>query len=194
MSKLGVTPDMAAIIAKRITNAVNGELNAGAAGAESAGANMGSGFVRGLSSKRRAIEATAGDLARVANRAFEAVEQISSPSRKWRWYGNMDGEGLVLGLLDKRQKVAEASARLSLAGNITAPRMDASGILSQANSLSNLRVLPPIGADVNQKIQNVSNTRSSHFTYIVNGPKVPSLREMRQEAERLEQLQRLMEA
>lgn len=74
-----------------------------------AGKNAGKGFLAGLQGQRKAIEKLMIDIAKSMQKAIRAALRIKSPSRVFRYIGEMTGAGLRLGLVNSFASVAKAS-------------------------------------------------------------------------------------
>ena len=80
---------------------------------QSAALQLGNGLVAGIeASKSRAVAAMR-SLASDVNGAFERMNIIASPSKKYRWYGQMIGEGFALGVDDSVFRAEESVRRLT---------------------------------------------------------------------------------
>ncbi|WP_273478659.1 tape measure protein [Ignavigranum ruoffiae] len=82
----------------------------------SAGQDAGQGLVDGLNSMQGAVEAAAAALANAASAAVMSAMIIHSPSRLWRWFGEMDGAGLVKGMDSMKGVVKRTATKLAQAG------------------------------------------------------------------------------
>lgn len=78
-----------------------------------AATQLGNGLVAGITGAQARVAAAMRELARAGNRAFEEENVINSPSKKYRWYGQMVGEGFALGVDDKVFRAEEAVKRLA---------------------------------------------------------------------------------
>ena len=75
------------------------------------------GFIIGLSEKEEELDIKIKIIGEKVKKAIQESQQVESPSKFWRWIGNMDGEGLVRGLEDYRSKVTSAASDLGYAAN-----------------------------------------------------------------------------
>lgn len=93
------------------------KLQEAADAAESAGAAVGDGFVRGMNSRIAAVGAAAVSLARSASQGVTRYLSIRSPSKLMQEYGAFAGEGFAIGLgnRDTIKDVEETAAMLASA-------------------------------------------------------------------------------
>lgn len=89
---------------------------------EALGANLGNALADGLYAALPAVILAATVLSQAAQAATTATNAIHSPSRVYRWFGQMIGQGLALGMADMRPQVANAAA-----GLLGAPSLSPSG-------------------------------------------------------------------
>ncbi len=97
--------------------------SAGASGVEAGGMNsatgrayaghLGDGLVIGLNSQVNRVRAAATRVANAASSAVRGTLQIRSPSRLFRYFGNMTGEGLALGFEDKMERVRSTMLKIT---------------------------------------------------------------------------------
>jgi TP901 family phage tail tape measure protein len=97
-------------VAGEATSTASGTLESGG---RSAGAAMDSGVASGIRASEGQVVSAATDVANAANNAFRSTLQIHSPSRVFRWNGQMIGEGLALGLKDSSKEVAATLMRMT---------------------------------------------------------------------------------
>lgn len=116
------------------------------------------GFLKGLSDKESAIVDKAKEIGRKANEALKAAMDEHSPSKIWRYIGNMGGEGLVKGFEDYMSKVRHAAGDLGETANnslnssiskvldamggddqfVITPSLDLSVLTAQAQSIGSI--------------------------------------------------------
>ncbi|RMB85625.1 hypothetical protein [Streptomyces shenzhenensis] len=78
-----------------------------------AGIRAAQGLVDGLKSQEKAIEKQMKKIAEGMLSTVKKAHQTHSPSRKFRWLGEMDGEGLREGLLASTKRVREAARSMA---------------------------------------------------------------------------------
>ncbi|MDO4547543.1 MAG: tape measure protein, partial [Clostridia bacterium] len=114
--ELGTSTGDAAADAGQVRDAAVAELEQGASGAKTAGANLGQGFADGISSKMGAVVTKAIALAKAAINAIDMTVENASPSKAARRSGKYVGEGFVLGLGDQIKAAQTAGRTLGGAG------------------------------------------------------------------------------
>ena len=101
--------------ASAMQRAANSAINAFKAQASSnalysAGANLIQGAINGINAKKGALIAAARSAGQAAAQAFREANQISSPSKVFRYFGEMDMAGVIKGIQDMQDKVNKAFA------------------------------------------------------------------------------------
>lgn len=81
-------------------------------GSQSAGANTGAGFIKGLSSQRGSIMNYASGLAKAAMNSMRSYLKIKSPSRVAMEIGEYTGEGFSIGMLNTESNIEDSAADL----------------------------------------------------------------------------------
>ena len=92
--------------------------------AQSAGRNMGQGFLNGLNSMSGSIIGRARSIANQAASAMRSALKIHSPSRVTAKIGQYTGQGLEQGMLAERDAITRASRRLADSAIPNMPGMD----------------------------------------------------------------------
>ena len=87
---------------KGLTNDIGRDLKSGMANVagtmDDTGLNIGLGLARGITSAKGAVIAAAKEMARSTRATVENELRISSPSKVFKWIGEMTGEGFAIGL------------------------------------------------------------------------------------------------
>lgn len=87
---------------KGLTNDIGRDLKSGLANVagsmDDTGLNIGLGLARGITSAKGAVIAAAKEMARSTRATVENELRISSPSKVFKWIGEMTGEGFAIGL------------------------------------------------------------------------------------------------
>jgi hypothetical protein len=78
-----------------------------------AGANMGDGFVSGLTSRISSVKIAAANFAKSGLASYEKAADINSPSKEAAKLGSFTGEGYVEGLQEQEESVVQASADIA---------------------------------------------------------------------------------
>lgn len=97
-----------------------------------AGTNASKGFLTGLQSQEKELQAAMNKLGAGLVSSIKKKLQIKSPSRVTRWVGRMTGTGVGLGLDDTAAQVAAAAARVSDAAVPDTPTVSPAGISAAA--------------------------------------------------------------
>lgn len=99
--------------------------------ATQSGQSTGNGYARGLLNSEGEVRAAARYLATAANQEFQATQQIKSPSRVWRKFGQFTAQGLTLGLQDEQKHVAKAAAGLLSVPDVSGVNTSAQGFTAR---------------------------------------------------------------
>ena len=100
----------------------------------SLGTNTAQGYIDGINSKIPAAKTAAGNLANAGYGTIKQVSQIRSPSRRWKWLGQMEAEGLITAHKEAVPKVEASSADLANAGYMSAIRSKQASIQSMVQT------------------------------------------------------------
>lgn len=112
VTKLETANSQASTTLGRLSGIVSGAGALAAISAYFAGQNISSSFASGMESMLGRIQAAASAMVAAAMMAVLAKAMISSPSKVFMEYGEYMGEGMEIGLLNKRMDVARAADRL----------------------------------------------------------------------------------
>ncbi|MGW4752002.1 hypothetical protein [Streptomyces chartreusis] len=113
-----------------------------------AGINAAKGLVAGLKSQEAAIEAQMKRIAQGMLNTVKKAHKTRSPSREFRWIGEMDGQGLEGGLLASVGRVRAAAQRM--AGAALDVASGVSGAIAGTPSAAQLSAVYAGGGQVNQ--------------------------------------------
>ena len=75
----------------------------------SSGEDMAQGFINGMDAKISGVRSKAASLASIVSNAVATVGQIHSPSKLMEWYGEMMGEGYIVGLTNMQKALNETA-------------------------------------------------------------------------------------
>lgn len=92
----------------------------GASAARSAGNDIGQGLADGIRDKIGAVQAASIAVADAGPKQFRRTSVISSPSKRWKWLGQMDTEGVLLAYKEAVPKMEKASMTLAESGYLAA--------------------------------------------------------------------------
>ena len=112
-------------------NQVNQQFAGLAVSTAAQGVNVMDGFIMGMNSKEEAAVNNAKRIAKRLNEAFAGVLGIASPSKVTTYFGQMIGQGLVVGMNSMSSKVGVASTRLALRA-LPAPSLRSVGLPTAA--------------------------------------------------------------
>lgn len=104
------------------------------------GSQLAAGLVQGLNDTYPSVRTAADQIIQKVNEALAAKAKIQSPSKVWRYYGNMLGEGLAYGIADETKRVT--SVTNSLIDNSVGSLQDTISAISAG--LENDMVLNPV--------------------------------------------------
>ena len=152
--------------------AIESELGVMVNAFQNSGIESADGLINGLNAKKPEIVAAAQSIANAVASTIQSALQINSPSRLMKGFGVNIGEGLVLGMDDMINKVAQTSQRLSDAAS------NALGLL--ANSSSKSQAFGTSSASTN--IDNRKNFAPVVNIHTVESPEKVMQRELRRMA------------
>ena len=70
---------------------------------------MAQGFINGMDAKISGVRSKAASLASIVSNAVATAGQIHSPSKLMEWYGEMMGEGYIVGLTNMQKALNETA-------------------------------------------------------------------------------------
>ena len=117
----------------------------------SSGANLLQGAINGINAKIPSLVAAARRAGQAAAQAFKDANQISSPSKLFKYFGQMDIEGAIQGLQSKQEEANKAFAAAAT-GNVEAYQeamsdQRASGQVMASLNDQSAAAMPPDGSE-----------------------------------------------
>jgi TP901 family phage tail tape measure protein len=100
------------------------------------GQNLGEGAVAGLKSKESDYRSAAKSFSNAGFYAAKVEDQVFSPSRRWRWLGEMDAEGVLVAHKQAIPKIERSSVDLTNSGYAAAIRARQRQMSSTARAAS----------------------------------------------------------